>query len=89
MIDVTLDFIDGLADLGYREGLERLIEMRIHDAGPRYVRDLQEVGLTDLPARRLVEMRIHGVSADDVRAWQRLELGELSPQRWWRWRSTA
>ena len=81
MVDVTLDFIDGLAELGYRENLHRLIEMRVHDADPRYVRDLQDVGLADLSAHRLVEMRIHGVRADDVRAWQRLELGDLSPQR--------
>lgn len=81
MIDVTLDFIDDLAALGYDENLQRLIEMRIHDAGPAYVRDLRAAGMKDLPARRLVEMRIHGVRADDVRAWQRLGLGELPASR--------
>ncbi|MDA8019076.1 MAG: hypothetical protein MPN21_16670 [Thermoanaerobaculia bacterium] len=81
MIDVTLDFIDDLAALGYREDLRRLVEMRIHEVSATYVRELQGVGLSGLPSQRLVEMRIHGVEADDVAEWRRLGLGELPPQR--------
>ena len=61
-VDLTLAFIDELRGLGYDEPLDRLVEMRIHRAGPSYIRALRAAGYDGLPARRLVEMRIHSVT---------------------------
>ena len=80
-VDLTLEFIDGLRKLGYKPGLKRLIEMRIHGAGPDYVRALKRAGYDDVPAKRLVEMRIHGVTPEYIRAMVKAGFGQLSPKR--------
>ena len=79
--DVTLRYLDELAELGYRENLQGLIEMRTHGVGASYIRDFIALGYSDLSARRLVEMRIHGVNAEAVRELVALGYADLSPQR--------
>jgi hypothetical protein len=50
-----------VVELGYPDlPLSTLVQMRIHDVSPRFIRDLQGRGYADLSAERLVSMRIHG-----------------------------
>ncbi|MEM9596195.1 MAG: hypothetical protein AAGD06_18130 [Acidobacteriota bacterium] len=80
-VDLTLSFVDGLAELGYDENLQRLIEMRIHGADAAYAKAMRGLGLGELTSRYLVEMRIHRVDPSYVRAVQAADLGDLSARR--------
>ncbi|MEM1181585.1 MAG: hypothetical protein AAGM22_24795 [Acidobacteriota bacterium] len=80
-LDLTLGFIDDLAELGYRESLERLVEMRIHGVDGRYIRELANAGYRELPSKKLVEMRIHGVDGAYVREIGDAGFRDLSAQK--------
>ena len=80
-VDLTLDFVADLRKLGYNVELKRLMEMRIHRAGPEYVRALKRAGYENISAKRLVEMRIHGVTPDYIGGMVEAGFGQLSPKR--------
>jgi beta-lactamase regulating signal transducer with metallopeptidase domain len=77
--NVTLDFVRGLDEAGYRGfSLSKLVELRIHDVTPEYVNALAELGYRDLSLSKLVEMQIHDVTPGYVRELRDLGYTDLS-----------
>jgi hypothetical protein len=57
-----------LVELGYGDlDPGKLVEFRIHDVTPEFIRDLRDHGLTDVSPSKLVEYRITGVPWEDLR----------------------
>ncbi len=80
--NVTLDFVRGLDEAGYRGfPLSKLVELRIHDVTPEYVKELAELGYRDIRLSKLVEMRIHDVTPDYVRELQDLGYTDVSASK--------
>ena len=52
--------------------------MRIHGTSIEFVRDLQSLGYSRVPAQELVTMRIHGVSPEYIRELQTLGYKRVS-----------
>ncbi len=80
-MDLTLDFIRELRKLGFKEGLRRYVEMRIHGATPAYVRALVAAGYKGLSAKRLVQMRIHGVTPEYIEELKAAGYTNISARR--------
>ena len=81
-LDVSLEFAEGVADLGYDDiSVDRLTEFRIHGVSPSFIDGMGDAGYRDLPPQRLVEFRIHGVSPEFVQGLTDAGLEELSESR--------
>ncbi|MFH1700339.1 MAG: hypothetical protein ABIE07_07095 [Candidatus Zixiibacteriota bacterium] len=71
--NIRLDFIRGLAELGYDDlSRDELISMHIHDVTPDYIRDLEEFGYDKLDTDQLVSMQIHDVTIDYISELKKL-----------------
>jgi hypothetical protein len=66
-LDVSLEFVREIKDLGYKASLDELIQARIFKVGRAQVEGLRAVGITDLPISKLVEYQIFNVTPEYVR----------------------
>jgi hypothetical protein len=83
--DVSTSFIRSMQAIGFKESLEKYLEMRIFDITPEYVREMRALGFTKLDSDDLVASKIHRVTPDYVRqmraaGWD-LSLDELQSSR--------
>ena len=65
--DVSTSFIKSMQAEGYRETLEKYMEMRIFDITPEYIREMRSLGFSGISADDLVATRIHDVTPQFVR----------------------
>ena len=65
--DVSTSFIKSMQAIGFKESLEKYLEMRIFDITPEYVREMRALGFTKLDSDELVSTKIHKVTPDYVR----------------------
>lgn len=67
VFDISTTFIKELQHLGYRLPMSKYEELRIFRVTPALIRDLRDLGFTDLSAEKLVEMQIHGATPQFIR----------------------
>jgi hypothetical protein len=81
LVDVTTAFVKSMQAEGYRESLDRYLEMRIFDITPEYIREMRNLGFKDIDDDELVASKIHQVTPDYIRrmraAGWNLSLDEL------------
>ncbi len=65
--DVSTTFIKSMQAIGFKESLEKYLEMRIFDITPEYVREMRALGFANLDSDELVASKIHKVTPDYVR----------------------
>jgi hypothetical protein len=65
--DVSTAYIRSMQAEGFREPLEKYLEMRIFDITPEYVREMRSLGLGELDSSDLIGSKIHGVTPAYVR----------------------
>jgi len=65
--DVSTSFIKSMQAEGYRETLEKYMEMRIFDITPEYIREMRSLGFKDISTDELVATRIHDITPQFVR----------------------
>jgi hypothetical protein len=68
LLDVSTDYIRGIAAAGYKVALDDYLSMRIFDVTTDYIHAMRALGFRDLSADELVSTRIHGVTPEYVRA---------------------
>ena len=57
--------------------LDEVIELREHDVKPGYVRELHDLGFTDLSVDQIIELRNHDVKPEYVRELRDLGLADI------------
>ena len=67
MSDVSTAFIRSMQAEGYNLTLDQYLTSRIHGVTTEFIRELRELGYTDIPAKKLIQMKIHGIDASFVR----------------------
>jgi hypothetical protein len=67
LCDVSVAYIKSMIAEGYRLSLEDYQSMRIFDVTPEYIREMRELGFTNVSHEDLVATRIHGVTPTYIR----------------------
>lgn len=83
LVDVSTAFVKSMIAEGYRESLDRYLELRIFDITPEYIREMRSLGFRDIDTDELVSSKIHKVTPDYVRrmrsaGWTDLSLDDLT-----------
>ena len=60
--------------------IDEIVELLIHNVTPRFVREIHEMGFTDLPIDELVELNIHHVTPRFIREMRQKYGEQLSIQ---------
>jgi len=79
--DVTLDFAEGISELGYDLSLDRLVEFHIQGVSPEYVKEMLDLGYDNLSEDKLVEMKIHGVEPYFIESLVELGYKDINPSK--------
>lgn len=67
IFDVSTAFIRSMQAEGYRETLDKYLEMRIFNITPEYIREMRSLGFKNIDADELVATRIHKVTPEYIR----------------------
>ncbi|HKR65182.1 MAG TPA: hypothetical protein VJZ00_15735 [Thermoanaerobaculia bacterium] len=67
LFDVSTAFIRSMQAEGYRETLQKYLEMRIFNITPEYIHEMRSLGFRNIDADELVASRIHKVTPAYVR----------------------
>ncbi|MEE9441976.1 MAG: M56 family metallopeptidase [candidate division Zixibacteria bacterium] len=80
--NIRLDFVRGLADLGYDNlSKDELLSMHIHDVSPDYISDLEKLGYKYLDTEQLVSMQIHDVTPDYINDLEKSGIHDLDAEQ--------
>jgi hypothetical protein len=83
--DVSTAFIKSMQAEGFRESLEKYLELRIFDVTPEYIHQMRDLGYKNIDSDELVATRIHKVTPDYIRqmraAGWNLSLDDLQASR--------
>ncbi len=58
---------------------DQLIEMKMHGVDANFVREMRELGITDLD--QLIEFKIHGIDANFIRQLREFGFTDLEPEQ--------
>ena len=66
VFDVSTSFIRSMQAMGYKETLDKYVEMRIFNVTPEFIKEMQSI-FGELSSQKLIDSRIHGVTPEYVR----------------------
>jgi hypothetical protein len=77
---VTLSFVRGMREAGFKAGLEELVRARDHGVSVDYVRRMSALGYSGLELSDYIRMRDHGVTPEFAESLRDAGLAKLSWQ---------
>lgn len=75
---VDADYVSAMRKSFPNLSMDKLVEMRIHNATPEYAKEMAALGYSNLDADKLVQFRIHGVTPEYIKELRQLGLNNLS-----------
>jgi hypothetical protein len=76
--DVSTTFIKSMQAEGFRESLEKYLEMRIFDITPEYIHQMRDLGYKNIDSDELVATRIHKVTPEFINELKTLGYDHVS-----------